>query len=77
MKRQFKDKFIVEDRYERLIEEFRKVINRNSLENGSNTPDYILARMIVEFIALYNDTVQLKEEWHKPKIDSGEDKNER
>lgn len=62
-----KAKWDIEDKYQRLIKEFAEVINRNSLENGNNTPDYILARMLVEFLATYNDTVQLKEEWHKPK----------
>ena len=62
-----KAKWEIGDKYQRLIRDFTEVINRNSLENGSNTPDYILARMLVEFLATYNDTVQLKEEWHKPK----------
>ena len=53
------------DRYQRLIKEFAEVINRNSLEEGSNTPDYVLAKMLVDTLAIYNEIVQTKEQWHK------------
>lgn len=57
-----------EDKYERLIKEFAEVINRNSLENGSDTPDYILGRYLVECLCNYNDTIQLRNKWSEKKL---------
>lgn len=43
------------------MEEFQKeleqLINRHSVENGSNTPDYVLAQYLVACLAAYEGAV--------------------
>lgn len=36
-------------------QELAQLINKHSLENGSNTPDYALARFLVVCMGQYND----------------------
>ncbi len=47
--------------------EFRKeleqLINRNSLENGSNTPDYILSMYLTDCLLAFNTAIQQREQW--------------
>jgi hypothetical protein len=40
------------------------VINRNSAENGSDTPDYILARFLLASLAAFDVAVRDRDEWH-------------
>lgn len=47
-----------------LREDLRKVINRHSLENGSNTPDFVLADFLVEQLNLWNKFTSIREKWH-------------
>lgn len=49
------------DTLERAIEH---AINRFSAENGSNTPDFILARFLIGALAAWNAAVMRREEWH-------------
>lgn len=37
--------------------ELEHLINKHSMENGSDTPDYILAKYLYECLSLYNSTV--------------------
>ena len=47
------------------MEEFEKeLINRHSLENGSNTPDFILARFLVSCLQAWNEAVSCRELWY-------------
>lgn len=39
-------------------------INKNSLENESNTPDFIIAEYLVNCLKNYNETYKMKIEWH-------------
>lgn len=39
-------------------------INRNSAENGSDTPDYILARYLEACLAAFDLAVRDRDEWH-------------
>lgn len=39
---------------QRIEREFAEVINKNSLENGSDTPDYILAEYLVNCLDAFN-----------------------
>lgn len=45
-------------------EELETLINKHSMENGSNTPDWILARYLRECLSLWNMTVQQRETWY-------------
>jgi hypothetical protein len=47
---------------------FRKdletIINCNSMENGSNTPDFILANYLAGCLELFDKTVAAREVWY-------------
>jgi DNA-binding response OmpR family regulator len=50
--------------------ELEALINRHSLENGSNTPDFILADYMTECLDTFDRIVKAREKWHgrKPTI---------
>lgn len=52
--------------------ELEVLINKHSLENASNTPDFILANYIGMCLDAYNITLQTREKWYGRNI---EDKN--
>ncbi len=45
-------------------DELRAAINRTSQENGSGTPDFILAAYLVACLDAYNAAVQNRETWY-------------
>jgi hypothetical protein len=47
-----------------LRADITSAINRNSAENGSDTPDYILARFIEASLAAFDLAVRDRDEWH-------------
>ena len=47
-----------------IVEQFRAVINRNRLENGSDTPDFILAEFLAECLEAFNKAVNERDRWH-------------
>jgi len=49
---------------ERLIEEIGTAINRVSAENGSNTPDFMLAEYLVDCLAAWDRAVTAREKWY-------------
>jgi len=50
------------------MKNFRKeleiLINKFSLENGSDTPDFILADYLTNCLKTFDDTLQAREEWY-------------
>ena len=44
--------------------ELSELLNRNSIENESNTPDWILAQYLVGCLALFAVAVQQRETWY-------------
>ena len=44
--------------------ELETLINNYSLENGSDTPDFILANFIIGSIKIFDDSVVKMEEWY-------------
>lgn len=50
------------------LPEFRKelevLINRHSAENGSMTPDFILAQYLVDCLGAFDKAVSNREAWH-------------
>jgi len=44
--------------------ELEALINRHSQENGSNTPDFILAAYLVSCLDAWNRSVQRRESWY-------------
>ncbi len=48
-----------------FVKDLEDLINKHSLENGSDTPDYILADYMYNCLLNYNDVVTRKVDWHK------------
>lgn len=53
---------------EEFKKELERLINRFSMENGSNTPDFILADYLVGCLESYNETVKAREKWYGREI---------
>ncbi len=55
------------------MNEFKKeleiLINKHSLENDSNTPDFILANYMAMCLDAYNITLQSREQWYGREIE--------
>jgi hypothetical protein len=49
-----------------LIEEFRTIINKYSLENDSNTPDFILAEYLLDCLIASTILIGGRCVWHNP-----------
>jgi hypothetical protein len=47
-----------------LIKEIATAINRNSRENASGTPDFILAEYLVQCLHAYEKATRSKEDWY-------------
>ena len=45
-------------------EELEKLLNKYSMENMSNTPDYILANYMYNCMHSYNAAVSARDKWH-------------
>ena len=44
--------------------ELESLINRHSKENGSNTPDFILAEYLEDCLNIFDKIVRDREEWY-------------
>lgn len=44
--------------------ELRSLLNRHSKENGSDTPDFILARYLSDCLAAWDAAVSSREKWY-------------
>jgi hypothetical protein len=47
-----------------LRHEIQQAVNRVSAENGSNTPDFILADYLASCLAAFDRAVQARERWY-------------
>lgn len=47
-----------------LQDEIREVLNRNSAERGSNTPDYVLAEFLRGCLEAFDHAVKDRERWY-------------
>ena len=47
-----------------LYEELMKILNMFSVENESNTPDFILASYILACLRAFNDAVNERTNWY-------------
>ena len=45
-------------------QELETILNRYSMENGSNTPDFILAQYLHGCLMSFNIAVTLREKWY-------------
>ncbi len=52
----------------KTIDDFRKelqdLINKYSKENGSDTPDFILAEYLTDCLKIFDKTIQLRNHWY-------------
>lgn len=46
-------------------EDLQTVINRHSQENGSNTPDFVLANYLCHCLVAFDVAVNARENWYK------------
>lgn len=44
--------------------ELEHLINRHSMENGSDTPDFLLAQFLTGALELFDTTVKEREKWY-------------
>lgn len=44
--------------------ELEALINKHSLENESNTPDYILTQYLINCLAAFTQATQQRENWY-------------
>lgn len=44
--------------------ELESLVNRYSQENGSNTPDHILAEYLTNCLCAFDDAVNMRERWY-------------
>ena len=49
---------------EKVVREIAEVINANSLEQDSNTPDFILAEYMIHCLEVYNSMTVIRAKWY-------------
>lgn len=54
----------MEDKPQAFKQELERLINKWSMENESNTPDFILARYISGCLKAFTTAVQQRETWY-------------
>jgi len=45
-------------------EELAALINKHSMENGSDTPDFVLARYLLGCLSVWNTALSQRREWY-------------
>jgi hypothetical protein len=48
----------------RLRKEIEQAINKHSIENGSDTPDFILAEYLTDCLRAFDKATVRREEWY-------------
>ena len=46
-------------------QEMADLINKYSKQNGSNTPDFILAQHLLDSLTLFNTTMDSRKKWNE------------
>ena len=47
-----------------LKKEIENMLNKHSAENGSDTPDYILAQYLIQCLEAFDSAVMARDVWH-------------
>lgn len=58
------EEVVAKDPDAEFLEELRVLINRNSRENVSNTPDFILAGVMHSALVIYEASVNSRDQWY-------------
>jgi len=45
--------------------ELSDLINKHSIENNSNTPDFLLAKYLIGCLTVYASATQARDDWYK------------
>lgn len=59
------------DRKAEFRRELASLLNRYSMENESNTPDYMLADYLIECLRALDRTIRTREQWYGRNPDRG------
>ena len=59
----------MESKFEKKLE---SLLNECSMENGSNTPDFILAKYLQDCLTAFNTALQSRERWYGRGIENKE-----
>ena len=51
---------------ENFRKELEQLINKNSMENGSNTPDYILADYLTDCLMAFDKAMKTRDRFYQP-----------
>ena len=52
-------------------DELEELINRHSLENGSNTPDFLLAGYLDACLEAFDEAVRVRDQWYGVSLKPG------
>ena len=52
-----------------LLPELRGLLNKHSMENDSNTPDFILAQYLIDCLVAYNRALRRRSKWYGQEAD--------
>ncbi len=52
------------DDKEQLMEDIKNLLNRACAENGSDTPDYILALYLIDCLDAFDKATSQREKWY-------------
>ncbi len=47
-----------------FVKDLEQLLNKHSLESGSDTPDFILAEFLTGCLETFNDTLTQRENWY-------------
>ncbi len=56
------------DKYAEFRRELRSLINKYSLENGANTPDFILAEYLYDCLHTFEVATRARTKWYSTKV---------
>lgn len=49
---------------DKLREDISDLLNKYSKENGSNTPDFILAEYLVDCLSVFDKAIKCRDKWY-------------
>lgn len=58
------------ERQEQFKTELTSLLNRYSKENGSNTPDFMLALYLIQCLDTFDTIVEAREKWYGREINN-------
>jgi hypothetical protein len=62
---------ITNEAHESFKTQLARLINRHSLEGGSDTPDFLLADYLVQCLAVFDATFAMREAWYGRPLHGG------